>query len=362
MRIFNNPSFVELSDYHRAIEKYIKRVSSVSGVVSVSTMGSIRAPGLSDIDIVLVVRDDFAAPDSLKLNVRGIDDRLFLHGPIIIPEFAVQDVQKIIYASNLETLIGPSILPDFQDIDPFEQRVLAGCYLVDFLESRFKQFATVNGHLDKRVWLTRVWSTTHSCTLYQKVFGEDLSVTENRWLADIHQTREDWRRNREVSDKVLVDAYQSAWALNISIFMKTLRKLYGEVALEGPVVLWDQARKIYFQNDVAEPHFNQRSLRLLGRRFYALQAVLPSSYRAHLETYGLLEEANWRHEPTVDESVRLLMRRRAEAVVEHSAWLAGHTPQSGAMAGYLGLQVPTFLTPKTCLRNLLARVLLAKPF
>ncbi len=51
---FNRPAPIEREEYDKAIRSYVAQVTSVPGVRSVFTMGGIKAPGLSDIDMIVV--------------------------------------------------------------------------------------------------------------------------------------------------------------------------------------------------------------------------------------------------------------------------------------------------------------------
>src|SRR5690606_22672293 len=126
-----------------------------------------------------VVDDGFAAEDAGALSVKGIDDRLFLHGPIVLPNFLWSDLQWIIYASNLRVVWGAADLPLFDEIQRNCAAILAAVYIIDFCESRMVQFADADctGSLDMRSWCTRVWSVTHSVYLGKRFL--DLRVPEH---------------------------------------------------------------------------------------------------------------------------------------------------------------------------------------
>jgi len=56
--VTNPPQRLLLEEYDNEIDKYIDRASSVDGLLGVMSMGSVGAPGLSDIDLICVVSDD----------------------------------------------------------------------------------------------------------------------------------------------------------------------------------------------------------------------------------------------------------------------------------------------------------------
>ena len=171
---FNRPVAVELEEYDRAIRSYIAKVTSIPGVRSAYTMGSIKAPGLSDIDMILVVNDNFESGDSHRLSTSGIDNRLFLHGPVVLPISMTPNLQYVIYATGLDRRHGEDALPAFEQLDAEVANTLRMAYAIDFLQSRQVQYERVlrSRRIDQRAWMTRLWSLTHSEALFDDAGGE----------------------------------------------------------------------------------------------------------------------------------------------------------------------------------------------
>src|SRR6056297_896623 len=99
MRVVNPPKNVPIDNYKKAVDAYLEKIKKVPGILSVYLMGGFSAPGLSDIDIIVVVDDNFSSLNSHLLDVKGIDEYLFIHGPLVFPRKLACHIQSIVYAS-----------------------------------------------------------------------------------------------------------------------------------------------------------------------------------------------------------------------------------------------------------------------
>ena len=227
MHFTNEPAFVPYADYEQALAQYLHRVKDVPGVSSVYTMGSVGAPGLSDIDVIVVVKDDFKASLSQQLGTLKIDSRLFIHGPVVVPESLSDNFQSIIYATGLDCLHGNDVLQRFSDVPIDEATVLRMVYLIDFMESRQIQYATAFalGTIDQRQWMARLWSLTHSEQLFVDV---DLSLSEGQeaLLESIRQLRKDWVDNGHFNPELFKSTFFKSVGISKELLLKALLELY----------------------------------------------------------------------------------------------------------------------------------------
>ena len=53
----NHPIDIDASAYDEAIDKYVCRVKKLPGIVEVVQFGRVTAPGISDLDLLVVVDD-----------------------------------------------------------------------------------------------------------------------------------------------------------------------------------------------------------------------------------------------------------------------------------------------------------------
>lgn len=335
MKILNSPTYAALTDYHQAIEAYIDQVCTIPNVISVNTMGSINAPGLSDIDIIIVVADDFNKSDAIKLSVQGINDNLFIHGPVIIPNSMTKNLQYIIYASNIQCVWGKPCLPEFELLNENEQKVLSKCYIIDFIESRFTQFATVKllNEVDHRAWMARLWSISHSCSLMD-VIGLPLNSFELSCLETIKLTRAEWVDSGTANKELFLSAFSKGGELNKSLFIKVLKEFYSikHPKSRDQLEVFSLDKKIIMQSSFDEIYCEAKILHVLGRSKTFYLAQYPYEYAKHIEGYGLAQTSGKTHDC-------LIMAKRRIIVNDHRDWVFKHVPAARSMMGYIGLQV-----------------------
>ena len=339
MNVYNQPRRVAIESYHIAVDRYVEDVKRLNGVVSIYLMGGFGAPGLSDIDIVVVVSDDFDPYESGRLSTKGIDGYLFLHGPIVVPLRLAESVQTIFYASNLRVLFGPDVIKSFEELSRTKQILLARIYLIDFLESRFLQFPKDADSVDKRAWLTRLWSLVHSTFLFESVLGKRLGESEKRDLVRVKETRKEWLDKGRVSDKLFFEALYAGKRLAAALFMLALDECYGQPSLEKNKCIARANKRLCFSDDNKAPVYDRGQLSIFGRTLTKFYCELPSAYVAHLCCYDRSFCVRWKIPPEYSRNQVDLMKERAALVREHSVWLRKHAPRSGSMKGYLGIDV-----------------------
>ncbi len=335
MKLVNYPSPVPAERYDRAIQKYLDKIKHFDGVIAVFQMGSIQAPGLSDIDLIVVTTDDFPAKLSEKLSIRGIDDALFIHGPLVIPESALSDLQYLIYASGLKLICGQARAPSFDELNPVARKSLELCYILDFTESRLFQFAgqSTTDRLDLRSWLTRIWSSTHTWNLFRH-----LSETspEPETIHQIYNMRADWIRNASIAPECFLELFHAARRINESFFSTALEfytKREGTSPLSGSLFAGD--RILTFSNGRSHPTYQIRNYALLNRSLVYCRATHPAIYIRHLSGYGLRYlQPDLSVEPWPGHYAA--MQHRASVVRAHWQWREAHVPAAGSMSGYLG--------------------------
>jgi hypothetical protein len=358
MKLYNTPQRLSFESYDEAIATYIERVVHIPGVRAVFTLGSVNAPGLSDIDIVTVVSDEFESRFSENLDVQNINSALFIHGPIIISESQLKDIQWIIFATNLQVVHGNLKAPDFSELPAAEAFYLARAYLVDFCESRMAQFATARYEniLDARAWHARIWSVTHSAYIAREYLEYTLTDSEEALLDLVRRPREVWLRGEDVSKADFLIAFNSAEILNKAFFKVGLDSLKYKACSSQPKQLKIGSKKFNFIKEYSEINSSAYVHTIAKRGVVVWRVDVPKEYFDHLHNYvqatikpGLLEA---RPSATLDERSRVL-QKRALLVKQHVDWLQAHAGKSNSLRGYLGFNIDCATGAKATLRRLL---------
>jgi len=354
MKIINKPSVVMLSEYDGAIEIYLNRVSSLPEVLAVYTMGSIKSPGLSDIDLVVVIKDGYKISNPFLLRTEGINNNLFLHGPVVISESTAKSFQFIIYATNLIKIYGTGQVQDFKSLDYEESDRLRLCYLLDFIESRFGQYAEQANHseINQRIWMTRLWSITHSCNLAEEL-GLVLDSKAKNVRNKIIELREGWAVNSSISDAIFLSVMEESVYLLSCLFMSALNKGYPATCEGVTKKLFVANKKITFKKDILDPEYKSKVFCIGRYRFTTLSAIHNSKYLMHLALYDacVRSEGSTQNGCWVNE-------KRARLVKEHWSWLGRNCKGAGSMTGYLGFSDNHAKTFKQKLEKYVLRTML----
>jgi predicted nucleotidyltransferase len=98
-----------LTEYRATIDRFLEKAARINAVKAVYQFGSIGAPGLSDIDLALVVKDDINSQELSQLsigNLGEVDRENFLHETAILTEETQDILFKAQYIKKLVKIYG----------------------------------------------------------------------------------------------------------------------------------------------------------------------------------------------------------------------------------------------------------------
>ena len=233
MKFSNYPRYIQHHVYREAIDAYIALIRRHPGVLAVYTLGSISAPGLSDIDLIVVVEDDIKTHLTLSPFLNDMDGRLFLHDVFVIYPALMDVFGYILYATNVRPIFQmESFDRPFQSADQVSD-ALKLIYLIELSRMRLEQLSAISrsGVCDARKFITRVSSVIHSVAL-----SEDLSIVlpdpvihfNHRMMA----LKRDWALNKGKSlrdvEALFTESFE-IWALILEAAAKTFVTVVSEV-------------------------------------------------------------------------------------------------------------------------------------
>jgi len=295
----------------------VGRYMDLPGVVSVCTMGSVRAPGLSDIDFVIVIDDSFEKERAGELHHRApdVDTRMVIHAPVVLHVSELPAAKYLLYMTNLQEVAGkiPGALASLEQHSP----LLDVCILLDFSEARLCQYANVisTGSLDQRHWATVFWSLTHSCDIMDRM-GIPLSTESDQIVQDIRKMRQRWLEHTEIAGgDSFVDMFWRSRKVTCEIFQSALafRALLDAGNGGGPWVFRGPYKDIHCSGN--EIDHRATSLFLRGaKRTVSTVATYPQSYSSHLAAYG------FKSDPPIEVvtgDLTTFQRERRQAAEEH---------------------------------------------
>lgn len=99
-RFDNHPRYEPVERYEEALETFLERIEDVPGVVSVyeSGTGGVSVPGISDIDLVVVVENDVDDTTALRERIEDakIDEYFFHHGPEVLTRASFSEYYNVL--------------------------------------------------------------------------------------------------------------------------------------------------------------------------------------------------------------------------------------------------------------------------
>ena len=127
--MINVSKVADIEFYKHCEEKVVNQISSIKGVVSIYKFGSVKAPGNSDLDFFIVVKNDKNINQKIYEILENLDEDeryiAYQHSPIVLNEELAPFLHIIREASNVIHLYGEII--EFKSLSKEEK-------LAQFLE------------------------------------------------------------------------------------------------------------------------------------------------------------------------------------------------------------------------------------
>lgn len=119
-RFKNYPHYVSPVDYENVIADMVERLSKQEGIISVFQMGNILHPGISDIDMLVVLKDNsvFRLNPLEELSKTG--RYLFIHPLLGVSKTDFMNAQQFSFYRNWRLLWGEQLIADENDLSQDE--------------------------------------------------------------------------------------------------------------------------------------------------------------------------------------------------------------------------------------------------
>lgn len=144
-RFYDRPRFEPLKSYDESRDVFVEQLIDVDGVVSVyESGGGPGVPGISDIDMVVVVEDEVEDPERLRAQIEEakVDEYFFFHGPDVVNRSTFADYYSVLpVPKNLYLHAGEEL--DYEENYDERNRLayfvdsFTGTYPGEFLEFLF---------------------------------------------------------------------------------------------------------------------------------------------------------------------------------------------------------------------------------
>jgi len=111
-RFIDEPKKLEIKDYEDAIQEFVDIVSKHDVVHSILQAGHIKAPGISDIDFIVLI-DDGVGAKSLVLAIDDLFNRnkyIYMHTALVTTKEIFENQNKFFKSGQPRTLFGEEVL------------------------------------------------------------------------------------------------------------------------------------------------------------------------------------------------------------------------------------------------------------
>ena len=157
--------------YQSAISKYLDNIP-LDGILSVYQVGSIRNPGISDIDLLIVFKDlkrDLFGKYSVS-RLSEENHYLFSHNPLLMDVATFRNLNLWFPFFHLNNLYGEDFDLDFSKKGPEISIILLAKYLVTKLPLDLFICGFMNNEFRERTMLSQMNSLRHSISLAKEIF------------------------------------------------------------------------------------------------------------------------------------------------------------------------------------------------
>lgn len=196
---------VSREKYDDVLNSYLDYIRRVPGVMSVYQLGNISVPGISDIDLIIVLHDEFSGTIDFRAAQReaagSIGTYLFSHGPYVADRNTFADLPMLFFADNLRHIWGETLaLNNF----PSEQTEFYK-YVIALEAAIAQSFAFIKTTHDTRIFNLRSllcnlnavkhnfttlapWRNASQRTAW-RTYQEDIDALRNEWFQEIEANR-----------------------------------------------------------------------------------------------------------------------------------------------------------------------------
>lgn len=197
LKYIDHPVSIAVSQYERLKEKLTNQLLAEDAVLSVYQMGSVKHPGISDLDIICVFKKGAQCHKNLRLDLNSDEKNILTHGIFGIEEQSLMKSMSYNLISNLKHLGGKDLDLDKAEINTSDdlKKQIALEYLV-------KMLITIDAQVTIKIVKLRAF------LLLAKAIEFDLQLLgiENGKLYDlvkkVIQFRTDWYANKPSENEI----------------------------------------------------------------------------------------------------------------------------------------------------------------
>lgn len=197
------PKPTDPSAYHSILKSVSKKISAIEGVLSVYQIGGISSPGISDLDLVVVFKDDFKCSLNIHDSLSIKEKYLFIHKLYGTSRSHFLESSKYSFFQNYSLLSGEEIirLTDRDEESPgLIQTQIA-------LEYMLKMYVNVIVQEKYRIVQVRSLLLHGKALSYDLGYFKDSSQSLKKIVDRLLDIRKNWFENPH-SQKLILDWFR----------------------------------------------------------------------------------------------------------------------------------------------------------
>lgn len=186
-KLIDYPHFVERESYQSSTDKLIESIKTHKEVVAVYTIGHVSNPGISDIDMLIIVKDNVSLMRNFRSEMTAEEKYLFLHQPYACSAGDFRKAEMFTFLHNYNPAYGTDIRTGAR-LDKQNTEILKKQTALEYLLKMYIQL-----YVQKKYRIIRV----RDLLLHGKALIYDLeflNIKEGK-LLELVQTVIEWRNN-----------------------------------------------------------------------------------------------------------------------------------------------------------------------
>ncbi|MBS3101599.1 hypothetical protein J4204_05725 [Candidatus Woesearchaeota archaeon] len=193
LSFYGYPVKYRLEDYGRVLGRIKRKAQKEDGILSVYGFGKVSAPGISDIDLIFVLKEGSKLPPLLKKNYIDDDSKyLVFHPFLIFTENIFKNIRYIYPSSDYIKIYGRKIsiyMPKKHELKKIKTCLVADTILrhlpVDFL------YILLSKKINIRMCLLRLNALSHTFRMFYGISGMKKPVW-GKFSRKVKRLRKNW--------------------------------------------------------------------------------------------------------------------------------------------------------------------------
>lgn len=365
-KFYNEPRKCIPKDYEDTISEYVSRVSRIPDVHAIYQIGSITAPGISDIDLLVVLNDKltFSSPKEYLPHDSSKGCYLFIHPPILVPISLIKNICMIYPIFDIKKIYGENFeisAPQRDKLSPTISAILND-FIILFYPVEFIS-VLVSGKGDVRHLLLRLNGVKHSISLYKTLRVGEIPPEWDSFIEETTELRQNWFTLKEKSrNKLLLNLLQEAVYLSVDLvdkFSNYISNAYPAPKTNCEHIEYRVFSELGFYTIFTYKWDKQEALKQMiyfSNKTGIRISILPMVYYFQLLQYSKnkgpmsehirknmrIEEVNkeahysWHHE---NYETEILMNERCNFLNEHASFFIRNKISFGCFVGFFGLNL-----------------------